>query len=81
MSSATDEELFSSPHLYRLLRSAGGTLAIEVVVGGFAMSTVRVALNSAETADYHRDGRAATDRLAKSISENPSYFGRAVPQS
>lgn len=72
------EELLSSPLLYRLLRQADGTLAMEVVVGGIAMSTVRMQLTGEEAAAYAQQGTAATDRLAQSIQANPSFFGRAI---
>jgi hypothetical protein len=77
MSAGGEQELFSSPMMYRLLRQSDGRLALEVVVGGMAMSTVRVELTPDEAAAYAREGQAATDRLAQSISANPSYFGRA----
>ena len=73
-----EEELLSSPMLYRLVRKRDGQLALEVVVGGMAMATVRVDLNEDEAAAYGREGRTATDRLAQRIQENPSFHGRAV---
>jgi hypothetical protein len=76
--SRQEEELFTSPMMYRLLRAADGSLAIEVVVGTIAMSTVRVQLAADEAAAYHGEGRAATDRLAEAIVQNPKFFGRAV---
>jgi hypothetical protein len=42
------------------------------------MSMVRVDLNEEEAAAYGREGRAATDRLAQRIQENPTFNGRAV---
>jgi hypothetical protein len=76
-SSADEEELYASPMLYRLLRM-GGELVLEVVVGGMAMSTVRVHLTEEESAAYARLGQAAIDDLAQRIQANPSFFGRAV---
>lgn len=75
----SDEEvLLRSPLLYRLLRDRSGGLIIEVVVGGIAMSAVRVRLDARETAAYAREGRAFTDRLAQAIQADPPFGGRAV---
>ena len=75
----SDEEvLLQSPLLYRLLRERSGGLIIEVVVGGIAMSAVRVRLDAQETAAYAREGRAFTDRLAQAIQADPPFGGRAV---
>jgi hypothetical protein len=75
----SDEEvLIQSPLLYRLLRERSGALSIEVVVGGIAMSVVRVRLDAQETAAYHREGRPFADRLAQAIMANPPFGGRAV---
>ena len=78
MSQGAEEELLSSPMMYRLLRDAKGSLALEVVVGGMAMSTVRVQLTDEEAAAYAQQGQAATDALAQRIQANPRFFGRAV---
>ena len=70
--------LLQSPLLYRLVRDRSGTLIIEVVVGGIAMSAVRVRLNAQETAAYAREGQVFAERLAKAIMADPSFGGRAV---
>ncbi len=75
----SDEEvLLQSPLLYRLLRDGSGALILEVVVGGIAMSMVRVRLNAEETAAYAREGQVFADRLAKAIMADPPFGGRAV---
>ncbi len=48
--------LYQSPFLYCVLREEDGTLSIEVVVGGIAMSTVRVRLTAQEAEAYARGG-------------------------
>jgi len=73
-----EEVLLRSPLLYKLVREASGALAIEVVVGGFAMSAVRVRLDESEAAAYAREGQAFTDRLAQAIMANPRFGGRSV---
>ena len=73
-----EEVLLRSPLLYKLVREASGGLAIEVVVGGIAMSTVRVRLDEREAAAYAQEGQAFTDRLAQAIMANPSFGGRSV---
>jgi hypothetical protein len=72
-----EEVLYQSPLLYRVLREEDGTLLIEVVVGGIAMSAVRVRLTSQEAEAYAREGSAFTDRLAREIMARPSFGGRA----
>jgi hypothetical protein len=72
-----EQVLYQSPLLYRVLREEDGTLVIEVVVGGIAMSSVRVSLNSQEAEAYGREGSAFTDRLAREIMAWPSFGGRA----
>ena len=75
----SDEEvLIQSPLLYRLVRDRSGALTIEVVVGGIAMSAVRVRLDARETAAYAREGQAFADRLAQAIMADPPFGGRAV---
>ncbi len=75
----SDEEvLIQSPLLYKLVRDASGALIIEVVVGGIAMSAVRVHLDARETAAYAREGQAFADRLAQAIMANPPFGGRSV---
>jgi hypothetical protein len=75
----SDEEvLIQSPLLYRLLRDRSGVLTIEVVVGGIAMSAVRVRLDAQETAAYAREGQTFADRLARAIMADPPFGGRAV---
>jgi len=73
-----EEVLIQSPFLYRVVRDAKGALAIEVVVGGIALSTVRVSLNDQETAAYASEGPAFIDRLARAIMADPPFGGRAV---
>jgi len=75
----SDEEvLIQSPLLYRLVRDSSGALTLEVVVGGIAMSAVRVRLDAQETAAYAREGQAFAERLAKAIMADPPFGGRAV---
>jgi hypothetical protein len=74
-----EQELLISPMMYRVLGTVDGKLAIEVVVGSYAMSSVRVQLNEQEAAEYAKKGHAATDELAQRIMEDPGFFGRAVP--
>jgi len=76
-----EEVLFQSPLLYRLLRAPGGTLSLEVVVGGIAMYEVRVRLTAEEAASYAREGSAFTDRMAQAIMADPPFGGRSVPGS
>jgi hypothetical protein len=73
-----EEVLLRSPLLYKLVRDASGALIIEVVVGGFAMSSVRVRLNAQEAAAYAREGQDFTDRLAQAIMADPPFGGRSV---
>ncbi|MCA9680852.1 MAG: hypothetical protein KC431_24115 [Myxococcales bacterium] len=73
----SEQVLHQSPMLYRLLREAGGDLAIEVVVGGIAMDEVRVRLEPDEVAAWEREGSRFSDRLAAQITANPSFGGRA----
>lgn len=72
-----EQVLYQSPLLYRVLREEDGALSIEVVVGGIAMSTVRVRLTAQEAEAYSREGSAFTDRLAREIMAQPSFGGRA----
>jgi hypothetical protein len=72
-----EQVLYQSPLLYRVLREEDGTLSIEVVVGGIAMSTVRVRLTAQEEEAYAREGSAFSDRLAREIMAWPSFGGRA----
>ena len=75
----SDEEvLIQSPLLYRLVRDRSGALTIEVVVGGIAMSAVRVRLDARETAAYAGEGQAFAERLAKAIMADPPFGGRSV---
>lgn len=74
---SSEEVLYQSPLMYRVLREAGGALLIEVVVGGFAMSAVRVRLDAQEEAAYAREGSAYSDRLAREIMARPAFDGRA----
>jgi hypothetical protein len=72
-----EQVLYQSPLLYRVLREEDGALSIEVVVGGIAMTTVRVRLTAQEAEAYAREGSAFTDRLAQEIMAQPSFGGRA----
>jgi hypothetical protein len=74
---STEEVLYQSPLMYRILREPSGSLAIEVVVGGMAMYSVRVRLDEGEAEAYTRDGHRYSDRLAKEIMADPKYGGRA----
>ncbi len=76
----SDEQvLHQSPMMYRLLRERGGALVIEVVVGSFALSEVRVRLEPDEVAAWEREGSEFSDRLAKQIAANPKFDGRQRP--
>ncbi len=72
-----EQVLLRSPLLYKLVRDSTGALIIEVVVGGIAMSAVRVRLDEEETAAYAREGQAFTDRLAQAIMADPPFGGRS----
>lgn len=72
-----EQVLYQSPLLYRVLREASGALLIEVVVGGIAMSAVRVRLDAQESAMYAREGARFSDRLAREIIARPGFGGRA----
>jgi hypothetical protein len=72
-----EQVLYQSPLLYRVLREEDGALSIEVVVGGIAMTTVRVRFTAQEAEAYAREGSAFTDRLAQEIMAQPSFGGRA----
>ncbi|MCP3102740.1 hypothetical protein LZ198_28075 [Myxococcus sp. K15C18031901] len=72
-----EQVLYVSPLLYRVLREADGALVLEVVVGGIAMSAVRVRLTSEEAEAYAREGQVFSDRLAKEVMARPSFDGRA----
>ncbi len=72
-----EQVLYQSPLLYRVLREASGALLIEVVVGGIAMSAVRVHLDAQEAATYAREGARFSDRLAREILARPGFGGRA----
>ncbi len=74
---SNEEVLYQSPLLYRVLRAAGGPLLIEVVVGGIAMYAVRVRLDAGEEQAFLREGAAFSDRLARQITAEPSFGGRA----
>lgn len=73
----SEEVLYQSPLMYRVLREAKGALVIEVVVGGIAMSAVRVRLDPSEAQAYEREGSRFSDRLAREIMANPKFGGRA----
>ncbi|MBL9104230.1 MAG: hypothetical protein JNL82_25010 [Myxococcales bacterium] len=74
---SAEHVLYQSPLMYRVLREAGGSVALEVVVGGVAMYTVRVRLDDAELAAYEREGSSFSDRLAREIMARPDFGGRA----
>ncbi len=75
----SDEEvLLQSPLLYRLLRERSGALSLEVVVGGVAMSVVRVRLDAQEALTYAREGAPFIERLAQAVLVDPSFGGRSV---
>jgi hypothetical protein len=69
--------LYQSPLLYRVLREEDGGLLIEVVVGGFAMSEVRVRLTEQEAEAFAREGSAFSDGLARAILSSPPFGGRS----
>jgi len=72
-----EQVVHQSPLLYRVLREEDGALVIEVVVGGIAMSAVRVRLTEAEAEAFTREGSAFSDRLAKDIMAWPPFGGRS----
>ena len=74
---SAEQVLYQSPLLYRVLREASGALVIEVVVGGIAMSAVRVRLDAQEAESYAREGSSFSDQLAREIMARPSFDGRA----
>jgi hypothetical protein len=74
---SNEQVLYQSPLLYRMLREESGALLIEVVVGGIAMSAVRVRLDAKEAEAYAREGSTFSDGLARAIMAQPSFGGRA----
>lgn len=74
---SAEQVLYQSPLLYRVLREASGALVIEVVVGGIAMSAVRVRLDAQEAEAYAREGSSFSDQLAREIMARPSFGGRS----
>jgi hypothetical protein len=74
----SEQLVYRSPMMYSILRDDAGLL-IEVVVGGVAMSAVRVRLSAAEADAYAREGSKASDRLAAAITADPPFGGRSVP--
>lgn len=74
---SAEQVLYQSPLLYRVLREASGALVIEVVVGGIAMSAVRVRLDAQEAEAYAREGSSFSDQLAREIMARPTFGGRA----
>ena len=72
-----EQVLHQSPMMYRLLREPSGALILEVVVGGFAMSEVRVRLEPEEVEAWNREGSRFSDRLASAITADPKFGGRA----
>jgi|GEM_PF-824323 len=76
---SAEQVVYQSPMLYRLLRDGSEALIIEVVVGGIAMSAVRVRLSDDEAAHYARAGSSYSDQLAQAITANPRFDGRAYP--
>ncbi|KIG13849.1 hypothetical protein DB30_07504 [Enhygromyxa salina] len=69
----TEEVVYQSPLMYRILRDDAG-LVIEVVVGGIAMSTVRVRLSAEQALAYERDGSGFSDQLANAIMASPRSY-------
>lgn len=74
---SSEEELYKSPLLYRVLRRPDGVLLLEVVVGGIFMSTVRVELDDTEAERYAQHGARFADRMALQIMSQPTYGGRS----
>jgi hypothetical protein len=74
---STEDVLYQSPLMYRILREPSGSLVIEVVVGGMAMYSVRVRLDDREAETYAHDVTRYSDRLAKEIMADPKFGGRA----
>ncbi|WP_408888778.1 hypothetical protein ACJ2CR_30270 [Myxococcus faecalis] len=74
---SAEHVIHQSPLLYRVLREERGGLVIEVVVGGVAMTAVRVRLTAEEARAFGREGPAYSDRLARDIMARPSFGGRA----
>ena len=74
----SEEVVYQSPLMYRILRE-NGELVLEVVVGGFAMAAVRVRLTADETRGYECEGSRFSDRLAEAILADPPFGGRSYP--
>jgi hypothetical protein len=74
----SEEVVHQSPMMYRLLRD-GDELILEVVVGGIAMSAVRVRLSADEAQSYADEGSGFCDRLAAAITADPRFGGRSYP--
>jgi hypothetical protein len=72
-----EDVVHQSPLMYRVLRDANGALLIEVVVGGIALSTVRVSLDEREAAAWASEGSTFGDRLAREIMADPPFGGRS----
>ncbi len=72
----SEEVVYQSPLMYRILREGGG-LVIEVVVGGIALSAVRVRLSADEAQSYEREGSRFSDRLANAVMADPRFGGRS----
>ncbi len=75
---STEEVLHRSPLMYRVLREQpGGALVLEAVVGGIAMTSVRVRLDAREAEAWAREGSTFSDRLAREIMADPRFGGRS----
>ncbi|MFV8754812.1 hypothetical protein ACNOYE_30060 [Nannocystaceae bacterium ST9] len=76
MTGKSEQVVYQSPMMYRLLRERG-ELVLEVVVGGFALSAVRVRLSADEAQAFAREGSPFSDRLANAIMADPRFGGRS----
>lgn len=76
-SGADEIVLHQSPLMYRLLLTPGGDLELEAVVGGIALSTVRLPLDASERSAYEVEGASYLDRLARALIADPRFGGRS----
>lgn len=65
---------------YALVEEDDGTIALQVVSGGFAMYMMDIPLNEEELQAYREEGASYIRRLAANISAKPSnYHHRSRP--
>jgi hypothetical protein len=68
------ELLIDRDKMYALTQDSAGQLFIEVVVGGFAMENLVIALSKEEEAAYATGGKRELDDLAYKISKEPEVY-------